>query len=73
MAGALTERVFVDKLVGVGFRDVEVLGRVPFGLGDAAEYPLFTPDLIELMRVLLPAARQSEVALAITLTARKPA
>jgi arsenite methyltransferase len=73
VSGALAERVFVDKLHNVGFADVEILDRRPFGLQDAGLYPLFTPDLIELMETLLPAEQRAEVATAIIVTARKPA
>lgn len=73
MSGALAERVFVHKLANVGFTRPEILERRPFGLDDAARYPLFTPELIALMRRLIPAERQAEVAVAVTLSARKPA
>jgi arsenite methyltransferase len=71
VSGALAERVFVHKLERVGFSSLEIVDRRPFGLDDAARYPLFTPDLIDLMRDLLPPAQQSAVAVAVTLTARK--
>lgn len=73
MAGALAERVFADKITGVGFAEIAVLERRPFGLADAAQYPLFTPDLIEAMRDLLTPEQQAEVAMAVTVTAHKPA
>jgi arsenite methyltransferase len=73
VAGALAERVFVDKMVAVGFCDVEVLDRQRFGLADAARYPLFTDELIALMGDLLTAEQQTEVAVAITVAARKHA
>ncbi len=72
MAGALAERVFVEKIAGVGFSGIETLDRRPFGLEDAARYPLFTPDLVELMRELLSPQQQAEVAVAVTVSARKP-
>jgi hypothetical protein len=72
VSGALAERVFVDKMSNVGFRDVEVLERRRFGVDDAASYPLFTPELIALMRQLLTPERQSDVAIAVTVLARKP-
>lgn len=72
MAGALTERVFVEKMDRVGFTGIAVLGRAPFSLDDAGRYPLFTPDLVDLMRTLLPAAQHDEVALALTVVAHKP-
>ncbi|HWI02920.1 MAG TPA: hypothetical protein VNT52_03715 [Acidimicrobiales bacterium] len=72
MSGALAERVFVDKMAAVGFERIEVLERRPFGLSDAALYPLFTPELIELMATLVPPEHQDEVAVAVTVAARKP-
>jgi arsenite methyltransferase len=72
VSGALAERVFADKLTKVGFTGVEVLDRQPFGLADAALYPLFTPELIELMRDLLAPAQHAEVAVAVTVSASKP-
>jgi hypothetical protein len=44
-----------------------------FGLGDAARYPLFTSDLVELMHDLLTPEQQAEVATAVLVSARKPA
>ena len=49
MAGALTERDFVTKLETAGFIDVEC-SSAPMGVDDAALYPLFTADLLDLMR-----------------------
>ncbi len=73
MSGALAERVFARKMTNVGFADIEVVERRPFSLTDVARYPLFTPDLIELMQRLLPPAQQDQVAVAVTLTAIRPA
>lgn len=73
MSGALAERVFARKMANVGLADVEVVERRPFGLTDVARYPLFTPDLIELMRDLLPPAQNAEVAVAVTASAVRPA
>ena len=72
MSGALAERVFVDKMTNVGFSNVEVLDRRRFGIEDAASYPLFTPELIELMRQLLSPGQHASVAVAVTVTAHKP-
>lgn len=72
MSGALAERVFATKLDNVGFAGVTVHDRRPFGLADAARLPMFTPDLIELMRELLTPRQQDEVAVSVTLTAVKP-
>lgn len=73
MAGALTERDFVAKLEQAGFDDVEVLSREPQSVDDTAMYPLFTHEVIELMRRLLPPERQAHVTTASVIRARKPA
>lgn len=72
MAGALTERDFVAKLEKAGFEGIAVLDRQPMSVDDAALYPLFTPDLLDLMRTLISSDRQSELAVAVVVTARLP-
>jgi arsenite methyltransferase len=71
VAGALTERDFVDKLEKSGFGDIDVRQREPVSVDDLALYPLFTPELIELMRTLIPPERQAAVATSVVLTARR--
>lgn len=71
MAGALTERDFVEKLERAGFEEVEVLERRPMSVEDAALYPLFTDEVLELMRTLIPPERRQELAVAIVLRARR--
>ena len=71
MAGALTERDFVTKLEKAGFHDVEVLERSPMGVEDFAIYPLFTPDLLDLMRQLIPPTRQDVVGIAVVVRAQQ--
>jgi hypothetical protein len=39
---------------------------------ECEQYPLFTPELIALMRRLIPPAEQSKVARSVIFTARKP-
>lgn len=72
MAGALAERVFVEKMAGVGFGQPKITHRRPFSIDDASQYPLFTPDLIVRMRDLLSPELQAEVAIAVTVIAGKP-
>ena len=50
MSGALAERVFAEKLERAGFANVWLGGHQPFGIADATLFPLFTPEVIELMR-----------------------
>lgn len=70
MAGALTERDFVEKLEQAGFGEIEVHVREPASVDDLALYPLFTDELIALMRKLITPDRQSAVATAIVVTAK---
>ncbi|HUG32779.1 MAG TPA: hypothetical protein VMM14_07800 [Acidimicrobiia bacterium] len=70
MSGALAERVFVSKMEKLGFTEIEVVERVPFGIEEAAVYPLFGDDLIELMRELIPESRHHSIATSVTVTAR---
>ena len=72
MSGAMAERVFARKMEKVGFREVWIGERTPFGIDGAALYPLFTPDIIDLMRRLLPAERQDRVAISVIAKALRP-
>ncbi len=70
MAGALTERAFVAKLEQAGFQEIEILDRDPVAIDHLALFPLFTADLLDLMRRLIPAAVHDRVAVAVVVTAR---
>ena len=72
MAGALTERDFVTKLENVGFDQIEIASRERIGIERLALYPLFTAELLDLMRRLIPTERQDDVASAIVVTATMP-
>lgn len=72
MSGALAERVFAEKLERAGFEDVWVGGHRPFGIEDAALLPLFTHEVIEVMRRTIPADHQDRVATAVIIKASKP-
>lgn len=73
MSGALAGRVFAEKLSKVGFVEIDVVERRPFGVDDCELAPLFTDELIALMRSLIPPERQDCVATSIVVRARKPA
>ena len=73
MAGALAERDFVMKLEKAGFGAVEVVDRQSVSVDDFTLYPLFTGDLITLMRTLIPEERQSSVATAVVVRAIRSA
>jgi arsenite methyltransferase len=68
----MAERVFAGKLERAGFDHVWVGGHRPFGIDEAAMYPLFTPELIQVMRRTIPAERQDRVATRVIVKARKP-
>jgi hypothetical protein len=68
----MAERVFAGKLQRAGFTAVWVGGHRPFGIDQAALYPLFTPQVIEVMRETIPADRQDHVATGVIVKAAKP-
>jgi arsenite methyltransferase len=69
VSGALAERDFVNKLERVGFTDVTIPHRHAFGIEDCELYPLFTDDLVQLMRDLIPPERQHAIATSIVIKA----
>jgi hypothetical protein len=66
----MAERDFVEKLKRVGFSDISIPERNPFGLEDAEMYPLFTEDLMALVRRLMSPDKQKQIGTAIVLSAR---
>lgn len=68
----MAERVFAGKLQRAGFADVWVGGHRPFGIDEAALYPLFTPEVIDLMRRTIPPEHHDHVATGVIVKARKP-
>ena len=71
MAGALTERDFVQKLERASFVEIEVLERTPMGIDDCALYPMFTDELLATMRRLIPPERLGRIAVAAVIRARR--
>jgi arsenite methyltransferase len=71
-AGAMAERALLRALARVGLVDIEVRERHPFGVEDCARFPLFTPDLLEVMRATIPPERLPAIATVVTVTARQP-
>ena len=72
MAGALAERVFAEKLGRAGFIDVWVGGHRPQSIDEASQYPLFTDEVIALMRASLPPEQHDHVATSVIVKARRP-
>jgi arsenite methyltransferase len=71
VAGALAERVFAEKLGRAGFADVWVGGHRATSIDEASLYPLFTPEVLEVMRRTIPPERHDHVATAVIVKARK--
>jgi arsenite methyltransferase len=71
-AGAMAEGALLRALGRVGLVDVVVRERHPFGVEDCARFPLFGPELLALMRALIPPERQASIATCVTVTARLP-
>jgi hypothetical protein len=69
VAGALTERDFVTKLERAGSTNIEIVERTPMGVDDCALYPLFTTDVLNLMRTLIPPERQHTIGTALVVRA----
>lgn len=71
VAGALSEEVFARKLDRSGMTDVRMTERIPFSLDDVALYPLFTAEVLDLMRRLLPEDARDEIATSLIVHARR--
>ena len=72
IAGALSERIFARKLDRAGLTDIEMSERSTLTLDDVALYPLFTPEVLSLMRRVLPDDARQHIATSLIVRARKP-
>jgi arsenite methyltransferase len=68
-AGALTQGDFVSKLGKAGFGEIEIVDRQPQSIDDLAVYPLFTAELLGLMRTYIPPGKHARIATAIVVKA----
>lgn len=68
----MAERVFAAKLEKAGFVDLWVGAHMPFGIDDAALYPLFSKEVVALMRATIPIEHQTHVATGVIVKARRP-
>lgn len=73
LSGALSEIALYKGLRRAGFRGVSITPFAGFGLAECALYPLFTEELMDLLRRVVPAERQERIATSALITARKPA
>jgi hypothetical protein len=69
----MAERVFARKMEKVGFTEISIRDHQPFGIEQAATFPLFTDEVIKLMRELIPPERAHSVAISVIAKGRKPA
>jgi SAM-dependent methyltransferase len=72
ISGALSEEVFTRKLDRAGFVDVTMTDHRPFAIDDVAVYPLFTAEILALMRRLVSPQAQDRVAVGLIVHARRP-
>ncbi|HEU4527086.1 MAG TPA: hypothetical protein VFT80_04060 [Actinomycetota bacterium] len=68
----MAERVFARKLQKVGFAEIWIGEKQRFGIDDAAIFPLFTDEVVRLMRELIPPERRDAVAFRVIAKATKP-
>jgi hypothetical protein len=64
--------VLLKKFFNVGFTEIRVMERFPFGLADLGRYPLFAPDFLDFMRRVMPPERHRELVFSIAITATSP-
>ncbi|MDR7300090.1 methyltransferase domain-containing protein [Haloactinomyces albus] len=72
VAGALAEDDFLHKLTGAGFGNTGVLHRQSLSIDDCALYPLFSDEVIALMRSLIAPEHHESVAVAVVVQATSP-
>jgi SAM-dependent methyltransferase len=73
LSGALSELALYKGLRRAGFRDVGITALHPFGIAECSLYPLFTEELLALLRERVPAERHDRIAQSVFVVARKPA
>jgi SAM-dependent methyltransferase len=72
LSGALSEISLYKGVRRAGFRDVSIQPLAPFGISECALYPLFSEELLSLMRATLPTERQDRIATSVFVHGRKP-
>jgi len=64
--------VLTKKFVNVGFEEIALGERRPFGFDDLRRYPLFSPEFLDILRRVMPPQRHDELVYGVVVTARKP-
>jgi SAM-dependent methyltransferase len=72
LSGALSEVALYKGLRRAGFRAVSIEPLGPFGIGEAALYPLFSGELLALLRDRVPPDRHDRIAMRVLARGRKP-
>jgi SAM-dependent methyltransferase len=72
LSGALSEIALYKGLRRAGFRDVAIERVDDFGIDECSLYPLFSDDLLALLRSRVPAERHGSIAASVVVRARKP-
>ncbi len=72
LSGALSEIALYKGVRRAGFREVSIEPLAPFGIAEAALYPLFGEELLALLRARVPAERHDRIATSVLVRARKP-
>jgi arsenite methyltransferase len=72
LSGALSETALYKGLRRAGFHQVAIQPIDRFGIAECALYPLFTEDLLALLRRLVPGDRHDQIATSAFVAARKP-
>jgi hypothetical protein len=64
--------VLIKKFFNVGFEEITVIEREPFGLDEISRYPLFASDFLEFLRRVVPEHRHQGLVFSIAVIGRKP-
>jgi arsenite methyltransferase len=72
LSGALSEIALYKGLRRAGFREVAIEPVGSFGIEECALYPLFSDELLALLRSLVPEQRHDRIAQSVFVSARKP-
>ena len=64
--------MLLKKFANVGFQEIRVVERAPFGLDDLRRYPLFALEFIEFLQRTMPDHRHRELVFSIVVTGNKP-
>lgn len=73
LSGALSDVALYRALRRAGFRAVDVRPLHPFGIAECSLYPLFSHDMLDLLRDRVPGERHDRIAQTVLATGRRPA